>query len=97
MKILNCKNKSFDHQLDQLLSIRKSKVQSSSISVVNIIKDVRKNGDKALLKYEKRFNKNSTIDPTKKQILKLIKSCVQKIESTQRRKIHSRQMNWSKV
>ena len=74
MKILNCKNKSFDHQLDQLLSIRKSKVQSSSISVVNIIKDVKKNGDKALLKYEKRFNKNSTIDPTKKQILKLIKS-----------------------
>ncbi|MFL2901911.1 MAG: histidinol dehydrogenase [Candidatus Pelagibacter sp.] len=74
MKILNYKNKSFDHQLDQLLSIRKSKVQSSSISVVNIIKDVKKNGDKALLKYEKRFNKNSTIDPTKKQILKLIKS-----------------------
>jgi histidinol dehydrogenase len=74
MKILNCKNKSFDHQLDQLLSIRKSKVQSSSVSVANIIKDVKKNGDKALLKYEKRFNKNSTIDPTKKQILKLIKS-----------------------
>ena len=74
MKILNYKNKSFDHQLDQLLSIRKSKVQSSSISVTNIIKDVKKNGDKALLKYEKRFNKNSTIDPTKKQILKLIKS-----------------------
>ena len=74
MKILNYKNKSFDHQLDQLLSIRKSKVQSSSISVTNIIKDVKKNGDKALLKYEKRFNKNSIIDPTKKQILKLIKS-----------------------
>ena len=74
MKILNYKNKSFDHQLDQLLSIRKSKVQSNSISVTNIIKDVKKNGDKALLKYEKRFNKNSTIDPTKKQILKVIKS-----------------------
>ena len=74
MKILNYKNKSFDHQLDKLLSIRKSKVQSSSISVTNIIKDVKKNGDKALLKYEKRFNRNSTIDPTKKQILKLIKS-----------------------
>ncbi len=74
MKILNYKNKSFDHQLDKLLSIRKSKVQSSSISVTNIIKDVKKNGDKALLKYEKRFNKNSTIDLTKKQILKLIKS-----------------------
>ena len=74
MKILNYKNKSFDRQLDQFLSIRKSKVQSSSISVTNIIKDVKKNGDKALLKYEKRFSKNSTINPTKKQILKLIKS-----------------------
>ena len=67
MKILNYKNKSFDHQLDQFLSNRKSKVQSSSISVTNIIKDVKKNGDKALLKYEKRFSKNSTINPTKKQ------------------------------
>ena len=64
MKILNYKNKNFDRQLDQLLSIRKSKVQSSSISVVNIIKDVKKNGDKSLLKYEIRFNKNSTIDTT---------------------------------
>ena len=80
MKILNFKNKSFDHQLDQLLSIRKSKVQSSSISVINIIKDVKKNGDKALLKYEKRFNKNSTIDPTNKQILKLIKSLDKKVK-----------------
>ena len=67
MKILNCKNKSFDHQLDQLLSIRKSKVQSSSISVVNIIKDVKKNGDKALLKYERRYNQNKTIVPSKKK------------------------------
>ena len=70
MKILNCKNKSFDHQLDQLLYIRKSKVQSSSISVVNIIKDVKKNGDKALLKYEKKFNQNNIIIPSPKQIKK---------------------------
>ena len=48
----------FDRQLDQLLLVRKSKVQSSSISVTNIINDVKINGDKALLKYEKRFNKN---------------------------------------
>jgi len=58
MKVLNCKNKNFDHQLDQLLSIRKSKVQSSSISVTNIIKDVKKMEKKALLKLKKKFNKN---------------------------------------
>ena len=74
MKILNSNNVSFDRQLDQLLSIRKRKVQSSSAPVTNIIKDVKKNGDKALLKYEKRFNKNSIIVPTSRQISKSIKS-----------------------
>ena len=74
MKILNSNNRGFDRQLDKLLSIRKSKVQSSSVSVTNIIKDVKKNGDKALLKYEKKFNKNSIIVPTSKQISKSIKS-----------------------
>ena len=80
MKILNGNTRSFDHRLDQLLSIRKSKVQSSSISVTNIIKDVKKNGDKALLKYEKRFNKNSIIVPTSKQISKSIKSLDKKVK-----------------
>ena len=74
MKILNINNRGFDRQLDKLLSIRKNKVQSSSVSVSNIIKDIKKNGDKALLKYEKRFNKNSTIVPTPKKISKSIKS-----------------------
>jgi len=73
MKILNSKNKNFDHKLDLLLSIRKKKIQFNPASVINIIKDVKKNGDKALLKYEKRFNKNSTIVPTTGKISKLIK------------------------
>ena len=47
VKVLNSRIKSFDRELDKLLSARKSKVQSSSISVTNIIKDVKKNGDKA--------------------------------------------------
>jgi histidinol dehydrogenase len=58
MKILNSNSKNFDKDLDSLLLKRKNKVQSSSVSVIGIIKDVKKNGDKALLKYEKRFNKN---------------------------------------
>ena len=56
IKILDNNNKNFDKMLDFLLSKRKYKIQSDSFSVTNIIKDVRKNGDKALLKYEKRFN-----------------------------------------
>jgi histidinol dehydrogenase len=47
--------------LDNLLLKRKKKIQSNSVSVTNIIKDVKKNGDKALLKYEKKFNKNNIL------------------------------------
>ncbi|MDA7443377.1 histidinol dehydrogenase [Candidatus Pelagibacter ubique] len=57
IKILDSKNKNFDKTLDALLSKRKNKVQLNSVSVIKIIKDVKKNGDKAILKYEKRFNK----------------------------------------
>ena len=58
MKILDSNNNNFDNLLNKLLLLRKKKIQSSSISVTSIVKDVKKNGDKALLKYEKRFNRN---------------------------------------
>ena len=80
VKILNSNNRGFDRELDKLLSARKNKVQSSSISVTNIIKDVKKNGDKALLKYEKKFNKNSIIVPTSKQISNSIKTLDKKVK-----------------
>ena len=51
MKVISAKNKNFDKLLDNLLSKRKNKLRSDYISVKNIIKDVRKNGDKALVKY----------------------------------------------
>ena len=74
MKILDSSKKNFDKLLDNLLLQRKTKVQSSSVSVTNIIKDVKKNGDKALLKYEKKFNKNSVIKPSSNKIKKSIQS-----------------------
>ncbi len=74
MKVLDISKKNFDKLLDNLLMQRKRKVQSSSVSVANIIKDVKKNGDKALLKYEKKFNKNSVIKPSSNQIQKSIQS-----------------------
>ena len=74
MKVLDNSKKNFDKLLDNLLMQRKRKVQSSSVSVNNIIKDVKKNGDKALLNYEKKFNKNSIIEPSSNQIQKSIKS-----------------------
>ena len=74
MKVLDSSKKNFDKLLDNLLMQRKRKVQSSSVSVTNIIKNVKKNGDKALLKYEKKFNKNSVIKPSSNQIQKSIQS-----------------------
>jgi histidinol dehydrogenase len=73
MKILNSNNKNFDKSLDILLLKRKNKIKSNLVSVTNIIKDVRKNGDKSLLKYERRFNKNNVIKPSTKKIFKSIK------------------------
>ena len=74
MKVLDSSKKNFGKLLDNLLLQRKRKVQSSSVSVTNIIKDVKKNGDKALLKYEKKFNKNSVIKPSSNKIKKSIQS-----------------------
>ena len=80
MKILNSNNKNFDKNLENLLLQRKKKVQFNSVSVSSIIKDVRKNGDKALVKYEKKFNQNTIIFPSQKQISNSIKSLDKKVK-----------------
>ena len=80
MKTLNSNSKNFDKTLDSLLLQRKKKVQSNSVSVASIIKDVKKNGDKALLKYEKKFNQNNIIVPSSKQISKSIRSLDKKVK-----------------
>ena len=79
MKILSI-NKNFDNILDKFLLKRKNSIRLNSVSVSNIINDVKKNGDKALLKYEKKFNKNSIIVPTLKKISKSIKSLDKKVK-----------------
>ena len=74
MKILDSNNKNFNKTLDSLLMTRRNKVQSNLFSVKDIIRDVKKNGDKALLKYEKKFNQNKIIVPNSDQVSKSIKS-----------------------
>ena len=80
MKTLNSKSKNFKKLLKNLLLQKKKKIQPDSVSVTNIIKDVKKNGDKALLKYERRFNQNNTIIPSSKQIKKSINSLDKKVK-----------------
>ena len=80
MRTLNSNSKNFHKILDELLLQRKKEILSSSISVINIIKDVKNNGDKALLKYEKKFNQNSIIKPTVKQISKSVRLLDKKVK-----------------
>ena len=72
IKILDSRSKNFNKNLNKLLSDRKNKIQINSVSVNKIIKDVKKNGDKAILKYEEKFNKNNIIIPSTKKINKSI-------------------------
>jgi histidinol dehydrogenase len=80
IKILNSKNKDFDKILDKILFKRRTKINLNSAPVNQIIQDVKKNGDKAILKYEKKFNKNNIIIPSSKKISKIIKSLDKKVK-----------------
>ena len=80
MKILNSKQRNFEKKLDHLLLRRKTQAQMNSVSIKKIINDIKKNGDKALLKYEKKFNKNKIIKPNSNYILKTIKSLDPKVK-----------------
>ena len=81
MKNLDTENKNFDKILDNLLLIRRSKIKSSSAKVTNILRAVRKNGDKAVLKFEKRFSKNNLIIPSQQKITKTISLLDKKIKN----------------
>ena len=67
IKIFNCRKKNYHIELNKLLNKRMSGIKINSNVVKNIISDVRKNGDKALIKYEMRYTKNNEIIPKKKK------------------------------
>ena len=66
MKILNSKSKNFYSELDKILNKRKVINKSNLKTVEKIINDVRKHKDSALIKYERKFNNNCKIIPSKK-------------------------------
>ena len=82
IKILDSKNSNFSSSLDNLLLKRKNKIKFKSNIVINIIKDIKKNGDKALLKYEQKFGKNSIILLKHKEIQKQIKNLDKKVKKS---------------
>ena len=82
IKILDSKKNNFSSSLDNLLLKRKNKIKFKSNIVINIIRDIKKNGDKALLKYEKKFGKNSIIFSKPKEIQKQIKNLDRKVKKS---------------
>ncbi len=80
MKILNRDKKNFFTDLDKIIKPRKIVDKYTLKKVEKIIDDVRLNKDKALIYYEKKFNLNSKIIPSKKEISKAIKLLDPKIK-----------------
>ena len=57
LKFLNANQKNFLSKLEFILNTRKIKQNNQSLIVKKILKDVKKSGDKAVIKYEKKFLK----------------------------------------
>ena len=82
IKVINCKIKNYKRELQSFLDKRRyGKVVDTSI-VPKIIEDIRKNGKKALLKYEKKFSKNREIVPSKDKVNKAIRALNPKIKTS---------------
>ena len=57
LKFFNANQKNFSRKLELILDIRKQKQKNKSLIVKKILFDVKNQGDKALIKYEKKFSK----------------------------------------
>ena len=60
LKILNYNNKNSLNLLKKFLQKRKITQSKLALTVKKIIKNVEKNGDKAVINYEKKFSKVRT-------------------------------------
>ena len=97
IKILDCKNKNYIFRLNNLLKKRKGIDKNTNSVVQKIVKDLKIAGDKALIKYEKKYNQNTEIITKKVKIsqsINLLDSKVKKaIDFAYNRiyKFHSKQ------
>ena len=80
IRIYNCNSKNYLGKILKFLNKRRLKKEADTRIVPHILKDVKKNKIKALLKYEKRFSKNNNIKPSLIQINNSIKSLNPKIK-----------------
>ena len=65
IKYINCNRKNYLPILNNLL-FKRHKLDQKILKIVEkILRDLKKNGDKALIRYEKKFSNNSIIKPKK--------------------------------
>ena len=74
IKIFNLKKKNNLRNLESFIEKRRFGKNVDTLIVKKILKDVRKNKNSAVLKYEKKFSSNKKINPSKSEISKSVKS-----------------------
>ena len=82
IKSLNSNSKKFNKELNKFLNLRIKNINLRNSKVFKIVDDVKKNGDKALIKYEKKFNANSKINISNLDIKKSIKKLDNKVRKS---------------
>ena len=77
LKFFNANQRNFSKKLELILDARKQKQKNKSLIVKKILVDVKNNGDKAVLKYERKFSniqlKQKKIKFSKQEINKISK------------------------
>ena len=84
LRFFNANKKNSIHQLNLILSSRKLKQKTQSALVKNILFNVKKNGDRAVFNYEKKFSNvkisSKKIQFSQKEINKIIKNLNKEIK-----------------
>jgi len=81
INVLDCKKSNYLSRLKSILEKRKSGNQINLDIAIKIVKNVKKNKQKALLKYEKKFSKNKKVKISKNEFLNSIKQLDPKVKN----------------
>jgi len=95
-KLIRLNKKNFKSLLNKITHSRNQIDTKTEFIVNKIINDVMKNGDRALIKYEKKFNNNTNIIPTNDKIKKSIKNLKPELRKAIK-DTYNRITNWHKL
>ena len=88
LKHLNGNQKNFIKKLKTILEKRKVKDSDNSILVKKIIRDIKKNKDNSLIKFEKKFSKIKNLNKSKIKFKKKeIESIIKKLDTRTKKSI----------